>query len=324
MARPAIARIRYNSAITRMIARGIKLENIRALQLQDEEGGQYSRCKDALEEYKAQLAQQTKTENIEPTPQWFNDIVGSITQSVEKMWETISLENQKAVNDIVTTFREKETLLEVQRNEDIDQVVKLEAKIEELNGIISTANNKIDEFSIENAKLQGELTVKTDDLKTIETKIDIIQKEKTALSGDIKVVKATLDQCKQLEVTNIAKINDQAALIERIKDENKSLLHSTEIAEAREKSLNQHLADIKDELSKAHSEKSALSNDIKIIQDSAQKSAVEKQEAITKLEESLAKMTQVFSLEELKNKQLTAYTEELEKRLATTQGLSQG
>lgn len=314
MARPPIEKERYIEAIHQMIEDGAKLEDIRATRLQKEVGGQYGRCAEALEELKAQKIQQSNAENVEPAPVWFNDVVSSITKSAEKMWEKISQERQKSISDITSSFNDRQTAFDTQNKEDMRQIIALEEKNEELEEIVLSQTNKINELSRENSILHEKIVEKNDNITSLKTNLEGIEREKSSILGDLKVANSVIDQLREQQKVNSAKIENQNELIEKLKDDNNNLHHVAALADSREKSINQHLADIKNELSKVHAEKDEISREIKNVQGELFKKGQEHYEAISKVERALGKLEQEYSLEKQSNHHLLEQVAEIKRR----------
>ncbi len=136
MARPEIPQEHYIEALEKMLADGMRMDDIKPVKLQQAVGGRYNKCAEILESYRSQHQAQSEQAQQAPQPAWFKEVVTtaseSVKRSIEGTWFTLHSEMNKAIDLAAEGYDKKKAELQTLRNEDRKQIDVLEAKVDEL------------------------------------------------------------------------------------------------------------------------------------------------------------------------------------------------
>lgn len=277
MARQAIPQDNYMSAIEKMIKDGARIDEVTPTRLQKEVGGQYARCVQIVDDYRASAQDQRMEEEEAPMPAWHKDAVATITKTAEGIWVKIYSEMKKSHDELTAAFTEKRSLLESQIKEALQQIDHLEDIVERQAESLAKIKDESVQLGLDKARIAGEFVATQTEHKELVARYTAIEKEKSSVAADFKVTLAVIELHKKKEEELEEKIKDSSQLGNR-----------AVIAEARIQDLETCVSELKSQIAKANQEKFQEIKESKEVQAAAIKADNVSRDTISTLEKQVA------------------------------------
>lgn len=270
MARPAIEKEKFFSAIENMAKAGEKIEDITVAKLQAVVGGRWNRVEEILSEYKSAHAK-NEDEEQEPMPEWFKEHVAQQHASTEGSWFRISSEMRKTTQVAAQAFEKERDRLNQKYSLATERINALEDENENQAEAIQEINGKFEDLKGHHDELRGQLVAKEAEQKEVSARYKDLEKEKSGLAADLKVAMKDIEQHQKTEYAKEQKIKELETMIAKLKSDNKDLDHRVTIAETREKDLQGNLSENKLQLAKEQAERAKVSQELKEVTAEASK-----------------------------------------------------